>query len=107
MASMTATTDSTNTCPAWCREHQDDGDGQTFHESERQVVDVHPGSDGPTVSFTTLLSSTYPDGGLVELHCTESQVQPGSAGLLALMTADEASQLAMALLAAAAKAQTR
>jgi hypothetical protein len=107
MTSMTATTDSRTTCPAWCREHQDNGDGQTFHESERQVVDVHPGPDGPTASFTTFLSSTYPDGGLVELHCTESQVWAGSVGLLALMTADEASQLGLALLTAAAKAQNR
>jgi hypothetical protein len=108
MISMTSTTDSTTiACPSWCVEHQDDG-YETFHESERGVVDVNPGPDGPTASFTVFVSaSAAGDTGLVELHCTESEVRKHAVGLLALMTADEAAQLGLALLTASSKAQGR
>jgi hypothetical protein len=105
---MTGTTDSTSTCPSWCVEHQDDLGGETFHESARQVVDVDPGADGPTASFTVFASATAAGGtGLVELHCTESGIREGVVGLLALMTADEAAQLGLALLTVSAKVQGR
>jgi hypothetical protein len=97
-------------CPSWCsREHlgftPETDSGAFHHESDTDALLPAHQADPDGVQYLFVSVSQLVD--------TEGQAQPAqvelqdSARTVALMTSDEATQLAQALLAAAAKAQSR